>query len=422
MPQEQREAAPGLDKRVRKDGSIRCYWRAERRYAEAGFEPRVVRLVGDWASESERPRIIDQCHRLQAQMLASVDGDKYRSAAAAGTIEWLCDLYQRHPSSPYRTRRHDTQLFMDKYIGMVRRTVGKRRADSITGVDVRKWYANWQTGGDKPRVRTARACIQALRTVAAFGCEFKNRGAQELRGVLSAMRFEGTGKRRQAMTAEQVEATCREARKQGRPSIARALALQFWTALRQKDVIGEWVYGRDTFGSSVSVRTGNRLRDRPTVRTPRIQKIWQTGLEWERHLTRSLQLSKPTSKSNGKVTVEYDLTLFPAVVEQFDDVAVEARTGPVIVNEVTGQPWTRQAFVRAFRRAADAAGVPRDVWNMDSRAGAVTDALGAGAAPSDVMKAAGHTQLQTTLGYHRGSAEQTERVAKLRVGRDRRVK
>lgn len=60
--------------------------------------------------------------------------------------------------------------------------------------------------------------------------------------------------------------------------------------------------------------------------------------------------------------------------------------------------------------------MPDDVWNMDSRAGAITDAYRAGAEPSDVMAAATHTQLSTNLSYRRTTIEQTSRVAKLRFG------
>jgi hypothetical protein len=54
---------------------------------------------------------------------------------------------------------------------------------------------------------------------------------------------------------------------------------------------------------------------------------------------------------------------------------------------------------------------------MDSRAGALSEAFEAGAEPADVMKAATHTQLSTTMGYNRGSVVQSSRVAELRVAR-----
>lgn len=75
----------------------------------------------------------------------------------------------------------------------------------------------------------------------------------------------------------------------------------------------------------------------------------------------------------------------------------------MVVDERTGKPWIKSHFPRTFRKIARAAGWPDDVWNMDSRAGAASEAFEAGAEPADVMKAATHTQLSTTMGYNRGA-------------------
>jgi hypothetical protein len=67
------------------------------------------------------------------------------------------------------------------------------------------------------------------------------------------------------------------------------------------------------------------------------------------------------------------------------------------------------------------AGWPDDVWNMDSRAGAVSEAFEAGAQAEDVMKAASHTQLSTTMRYNRGRIVQTSRVAEFRMARRKKT-
>lgn len=72
---------------------------------------------------------------------------------------------------------------------------------------------------------------------------------------------------------------------------------------------------------------------------------------------------------------------------------------------------------QAFRKIARKAGWPDDAWNMDSRAGAVSEAFEAGAQAGDVMKAASHPQLSTTMRYNRGKIVQASRVAQLRVAR-----
>lgn len=98
-------------------------------------------------------------------------------------------------------------------------------------------------------------------------------------------------------------------------------------------------------------------------------------------------------------------------------IPAERRIGPVLIDEGSGRPWKKSHFSRQFRKIANAAGWPKDVWNMDSRAGAVSEAFEAGAQAEDVMKAASHTQLNTTMRYNRGKIVQTSRVAELRAAR-----
>lgn len=408
--------APGLEKRRNKDGSIRCYWRPERKYLGMGYTPSTpVRLVGDWAKEGDRFRIIDQANRLQSQMLLIVGGANTKVTAPIGTIKWYCERYQTDPESPYRECRHDTQTFYDKGIKILCDTVGGRLVSEVNGIDVARWAKRWaepKEPGGTPRKTRARMAVSALKVVLAFGSQFKEtkHHAMELKSVLSGMRFKGgKGRRQQAMTREQCEAICAKARELGMPSVARAVAIQFWTALRQKDVIGERVWPDEA--------TKNAHHGGHGIAVNKTKKRWQTGLLWGEHLSHSMILRKPTSKSNGNIVVEVDLRLLPAVMREFEDVPPESRVGPVILDPRDGLPYTRYRFASDFRRAADAAGVPREVWNMDARAGAITESLGVGAQPVDVMKAAGHTQLATTMGYNRGSREQTGRVAQLRVGK-----
>jgi hypothetical protein len=85
-----------------------------------------------------------------------------------------------------------------------------------------------------------------------------------------------------------------------------------------------------------------------------------------------------------------------------------------VIEERSRKPWTPSHFSRQFRKIARAAGWPDNVWNMDSRAGAVSEAFEAGAQAEDVMRAATHTQMSTTMGYNRGAVVQSSRVAELR--------
>ena len=87
----------------------------------------------------------------------------------------------------------------------------------------------------------------------------------------------------------------------------------------------------------------------------------------------------------------------------------------MIVSERTGEPYKHRTFTQTWRRIANKASVPSGIWNMDARAGAISEAYDAGAGETDVMKHAGHKNRQTSARYNRGTIEQTSRVARLRL-------
>ncbi|AWN38556.1 hypothetical protein [Methylobacterium radiodurans] len=188
----------------------------------------------------------------------------------------------------------------------------------------------------------------------------------------------------------------------GRPSIALAVTLQFELSLRQKDVIGEWIKPTAEARAAISgaITAG--------------AWVWEWGLMWS-HIDAALRLAKPTSKSNGSEIAEHDLRLHPDVLAELPPCGV----GPIVLDERSGLPWKKAHFSRTFRKIARAAGWPDAVWNMDSRAGAVSEAFEAGAAPADVMRTATHTQMATTMLYNRGAVVQSGLVAELRAQRRR---
>jgi hypothetical protein len=97
-------------------------------------------------------------------------------------------------------------------------------------------------------------------------------------------------------------------------------------------------------------------------------------------------------------------------------IPLEQRIGPVVRCEKTGRPWKQRLFAQTFRGIARTCGIPDDVWNMDTRAGAVTDAYDKGAQASDAMDLATHKQLSTNRRYDRSRMIKTGRVSVLRFG------
>jgi hypothetical protein len=129
-----------------------------------------------------------------------------------------------------------------------------------------------------------------------------------------------------------------------------------------------------------------------------------------------LATEKATSKSNFSDIAEFDLRLLPMAMAELKRVPPTSRVGPVILDERTGKPYRQREFARRFRTVARAASVPDDVWNMDARAGAVTDARAKGASRADAMELATHTQETTNRRYDRDRISATNRVAMLRFG------
>jgi hypothetical protein len=395
---------------------VHFYWCAK----APGFEPRTVRLHYPDTPEGH----VDmqaRCRVLQASMLEWAAGHPQgRPLAPAGTVAWIVDRYQTDEDSPYRDVRPSTRKSYDESLAIIRKSVGERRLSAVDGRDVRRWHKGWgrhdEATGELRNPRRAYGCIQLLRIVCAYGTSLRNADCRDLRDVLAAMQFEGVAKRKTRMTYEQAKAFVAAAHDLGHPAMALAVALQFELGLRQRDVIGEWVDGEGRSG----IVDGPERQARRAIYASRNRVAWATGLTWS-HIDADMILRKPTSKSNGTQVAEHDLRRHPDVLAELALVPADRRVGPVVVNPSSGLPFKRREFARVFRRIATAAGIPADVWNMDSRAGAISEGYEAGADLADMMKMATQTRVETSMRYNRGGVEQTNRVADLRAERRKRT-
>ncbi len=116
---------------------------------------------------------------------------------------------------------------------------------------------------------------------------------------------------------------------------------------------------------------------------------WANGLTWS-DLAADLVVRKATTKTGAFAA--HDLKLCPLVLGLLDRVPVDRRVGPLVIDETAGRPYAGSAYGREWRIVARAAGVPDYVWNMDARAGAITEAEDAGADLDHIRSAAAHTQ------------------------------
>ena len=311
-----------------------------------------------------------------------------------GTVASLARLYQTDEMSPYRRLKWNSQGMQDKCIKIIVATVGARQIGKLLGLDYMRWHSGW---GEQGRPWRAKHCIETVRRMIAYGVILGYDDCTRADVILGKLRFPTPPARRTRMTFEQVNRVREAAHAIGLGSIALATVLQFELSLRQKDVIGEWEPAPLAEGGIV--HKGTR---------------WANGLTWA-HIDGSMVLRKQAVKTG--IEVEHDLSLCPTVLQEIARVAPERRIGPLIISEHTGEPYKHRTFTQTWRKVANRAGIPKTVWNMDARSGAISEAYAAGASETDVMKHAGHRNRQTSARYNRDTIEQTSRVTRLRLAK-----
>ena len=392
--------APGYKLKRNRNGTFREGWEARHGIARRGYEPKWMRLHYPDTPEG-REQLASHCQRLQIEMQAWVaNEDAFPKRGYDGTIRSLAHQFQTDTYSPYHSTKWNSQANFDQNVKIIVDTVGDRQIQKLLGPDFLRWHRNWgePAGEGKPsRPWRAKHCINAVRRMIAYGVTLGFNDCMRADTILGKMRFPTPPARRSRLTLDHVKAIRAVAHDMELGSIALATVLQFELSMRQKDVIGEWEPAPLTEGGIVY--RGTR---------------WVNGLKWS-DIDSGMILRKTHTKTGA--FVEFDLTLYPAVLEEMNLVLREQRVGPMIVSERTGEPYKHRTFTQTWRKVADVAGIPKTVWNMDARAGAISEAYDAGAEETDVMKHAGHKNRQTSARYNRGTLEQTSRVARLRLAK-----
>jgi hypothetical protein len=389
---------PGLKRKPNADGTLRFYWQARSDLAKKGYRPTNVRL--HYAETPEgAAQLAARCRILWAEMLAweALDGS-LPQRGYDGTIGSLCNQFQTHDSSPYLKVKWNVQRLYDQCIKIIQSTVSARQVRDLIGPDFTRWHTKWgepKSDGRPPRLTRAKHCMDIVRRVVSFGVTLGYADCARADVILGKMRFAGPLPRSSKLTLQHVRAIRMKAHELGLGSIALAQVLQFELAMRQKDVIGEWTPVDDAAKGGIIHGTTR----------------WTSGLTWS-DIDAQMILRKTHVKTGSHV--EHDLKLYPDLLAEIDLVDVSRRIGPMIISEPTGTPYKHRTFTQTWRRVADAAGLPRSVWNMDARAGAISEAYDSGADETSVMKHAGHKHRQTSARYNRGSLEQTSRVARSR--------
>lgn len=392
--------APGLKRRPNRDGSHRLYWCARADLVKAGYRPETVRLPYAADDPSEHVLIEAACLRLQAEMLEWSGRRGSETARFDGTILGLSRRYQVDEASPFKRLKHTTRRKDTYTLVLIEKAFGTRSLAALKIGDFYRWYdaaRKPKAEGTPERVRRAYGIIKKLRELFAFGIMAELPECRRLYDILEHARFAQPARRRIALELAHVEAFIATAIERGRLSLALGTAIQFETALRQKDVIGEWEPIPAGEMPSGILLNGRR---------------WTAGLTWA-DLSADLVVRKATTKTGAFAA--HDLKLCPLVVTLLDQVPASRRLWPLIIDETAGRPYAESAYGREWRIVARAAGVPDRVWNMDARAGAITEAEDAGADLDHIRSAAAHSQGSTTLRYSRGAIGKSRTVAEMRT-------
>lgn len=390
------EDAPGLHWKPRKDG-WEARWECRPDIAKKGYMPKSSALwVGVEPNELERKMIADACNRLQSEMLVfNSGGIPIVGTGFDGTVTGLIRCYQTDPDSSYHKLRYHVRRNHDDLLRRIIKRHGDTPISEIKARLMLSWHKLWSDDGKK--LPTGHLFVGQMRTLFTFGKTIlEDAECTRISSIMSDMRFPMSKARTERLTAAQANAIRKIAHEQGWHSIALAQAFQFECTLRQKDVIGEWIPMDEPGLSDVKGPKGK----------------WLRGLRWE-EIDENLVLRHTTSKKNKLIVV--DLKLAPMVLEELKRLGERGTNGPIIVCEFNGQPYVAADYRRRWRDIANAAGLPKTVWSMDTRSGAISEATDAGAELELVRHAAAHSQASMTARYSRGSEEKIAKVMQLRV-------
>lgn len=365
------------------------------------------------------------CDVLQNEMLTWGSGVLVHDQCAAfdNTIASLIRIYLTHKDSPYHDLRHNVQITYSRRMGYIARDFGSKPISMLTISDFKEMHRFWLAPRElngKRRVSHAYEQMVYVRQAFRFGKVLKLPGCRDAKDILDEMEFPNVKRRTTIISNEQAIFIRAEAHRRRLSSIALAQALQTSLGVRQKDALGEWIPVSDPGLSDI--HDGNWK--------------WVVGFRWEEidhdfrlehRLSKSLRGREAIADQDEGKMKDWRLTLYPMVVEELALIAgvtpAELRrdmlpaSGPIVVAEHNGLPWIDKVFQTNWRKIARAVGIPDDVQNRDSRAGAATDAELKGANIEKVRQGLGHARPDTIRIYQRAESEATAEIAKLRFGK-----
>jgi hypothetical protein len=268
--------------------------------------------------------------------------------AMSFTLKKLIDLYRTDPDSSFSNLNYQVRVKHERLLARISREHGNYQLRNVRTRTLLGLHKTWLAGG---KVAMAHALVSRLRVLFRFGATvLEDRDCARLLDAIGDIRFQTSRSHTLQMTAEQANAIRTVAKQNGMFSIAIAQAFQFELLMGQKDVIGEWVPSSEP---DESLTTGEK------------KGKWLRGLRWE-CIDENLILRCTIGKSRRPI--EVDLRTAPMVMAELgeSDRPSLPATGPIIICEVTGYPYSTAEFRRKWRNVAKQAGLPNNVKNRDS--------------------------------------------------------
>lgn len=404
------------------------YWIAKQVTRDVkGYPDTCVALPPD-ATDDEIDELCREHTEKLRQHIERLEGDPSEPQLKTrydGTMGSACRIYQEHPLSDF----HDVKFTTRKtYLTCLRRieaTVGRRLIRNLTRADFKNWYKEWRkpeitvdAEGEpvigNERVDRAHDTIAMVRTVIYFMGSMANAECEVVAKRLEKIKFEKGGAREGELTYQHVNSFVRTAFELAGKGVIpreRALAMsigiaaQFELALREMDVIGEYA----PIGANRKLPNGIMTVDLPAI-APKEQ--WAGFFTWE--MIPGWRWRMKTSKSKYRAKSDFDLTKYSLLFPLLEAVPLHERTGAIIKGE-RGLPVRARSYYNWFKDIAEVAGIPPEVWKMDARAGAATEAYDAGATAKELQGLLTHTNEHTQVRYIRRISERvTGAVADLR--------
>lgn len=399
------------------------------------FPDACIRLP-DNASDQE---ISELCHdyvarlddwiKKQIELRANIDGG-VQAPPYIGTVLSACQSYQKHPHSRFHTVKANTRKTYTDSLKVIEATVGARLIRNVTILDVQNWYNQWrkptEIGADDDgnpilgpeRIDRAHDAVMMFRMVLRFNAALRRKDCKQLlddlENATSIVRFEKGEPREEQMTLDQARGFIDTALDLGRRDvmpyeralhIAIGVAAQYETLLRQKDIIGEW---------HKNARDAQRAIDKGATHLAADGDIWTGWFTWENVPGWRWRLK--TSKSSYRKSAEHRLNGYSLLMPLLELVPHDRRAGAIVKGE-HDLPVRYRSYIRWFRQIAKAAGIPDQVWSMDTRAGGATEAYEAGADRREIQTALTHATEKMTERYIRSGGEDPN-VAAVRSARD----